>query len=167
MSLLQEWRDVAYSREVNEKNGGREFWQPYFLKESAVYEKFLAAPESQPKMTLKAFAEANDMDIFYATGFVDGINESLVNPVDLENMTEETEIDFALDLEKLYKNMVDARAEWLYELPAWEKIFPAEKRKKLYLEQKKANTVVKERKVGRNEPCPCGSGKKYKHCCGR
>ena len=22
-------------------------------------------------------------------------------------------------------------------------------------------------KVGRNEPCPCGSGKKYKQCCGR
>ncbi|MBN2429935.1 MAG: preprotein translocase subunit SecA [Acidobacteria bacterium] len=28
-------------------------------------------------------------------------------------------------------------------------------------------TVVKDRKIGRNEPCPCGSGKKYKHCCGR
>ncbi|MBQ3236998.1 MAG: preprotein translocase subunit SecA [Oscillospiraceae bacterium] len=28
-------------------------------------------------------------------------------------------------------------------------------------------TVVKKRKVGRNDPCPCGSGKKYKHCCGR
>ena len=27
--------------------------------------------------------------------------------------------------------------------------------------------VVKERTVGRNEPCPCGSGKKYKKCCGR
>jgi preprotein translocase subunit SecA len=24
-----------------------------------------------------------------------------------------------------------------------------------------------EKKVGRNDPCPCGSGKKYKHCCGR
>ncbi|TLY67427.1 MAG: hypothetical protein E6K45_05510 [Gammaproteobacteria bacterium] len=24
-----------------------------------------------------------------------------------------------------------------------------------------------ERKVGRNEPCPCGSGKKYKHCHGQ
>ena len=23
------------------------------------------------------------------------------------------------------------------------------------------------KKVGRNDPCPCGSGKKYKHCCGR
>lgn len=26
---------------------------------------------------------------------------------------------------------------------------------------------VGKRKVGRNDPCPCGSGKKYKHCCGR
>jgi SWIM/SEC-C metal-binding protein len=26
--------------------------------------------------------------------------------------------------------------------------------------------VVAEAKVGRNEPCPCGSGKKYKRCCG-
>lgn len=27
--------------------------------------------------------------------------------------------------------------------------------------------IRKERKIGRNEPCPCGSGKKYKKCCGR
>ena len=27
--------------------------------------------------------------------------------------------------------------------------------------------MQKEQKVGRNEPCPCGSGKKYKHCCAR
>lgn len=27
--------------------------------------------------------------------------------------------------------------------------------------------VRTEKKVGRNDPCPCGSGKKYKHCCGR
>ena len=26
-------------------------------------------------------------------------------------------------------------------------------------------TVVKEKKIGRNDPCPCGSGKKYKKCC--
>ena len=25
----------------------------------------------------------------------------------------------------------------------------------------------KEQKVGRNDPCPCGSGKKYKFCCGK
>ena len=32
----------------------------------------------------------------------------------------------------------------------------------------KITTVQREgKKVGRNEPCPCGSGKKYKQCCGR
>ncbi|MDY0292337.1 MAG: preprotein translocase subunit SecA [Desulfuromonadaceae bacterium] len=35
-------------------------------------------------------------------------------------------------------------------------------------EPKQPQTVVRtEEKVGRNEPCPCGSGKKYKRCCGR
>ena len=28
-------------------------------------------------------------------------------------------------------------------------------------------TVVAEKKIGRNDPCPCGSGKKYKKCCGQ
>jgi SWIM/SEC-C metal-binding protein len=28
-------------------------------------------------------------------------------------------------------------------------------------------TRVAEKKVGRNAPCPCGSGKKYKKCCGK
>ena len=28
-------------------------------------------------------------------------------------------------------------------------------------------TTIAEKKVGRNEPCPCGSGKKYKKCCGQ
>ncbi len=31
----------------------------------------------------------------------------------------------------------------------------------------KKEPVKKGAKVGRNDPCPCGSGKKYKHCCGR
>ncbi len=32
---------------------------------------------------------------------------------------------------------------------------------------KKGKTIVKGKKIGRNDPCPCGSGKKYKKCCGR
>ena len=30
-----------------------------------------------------------------------------------------------------------------------------------------AEGVLSEAKVGRNDPCPCGSGRKYKRCCGR
>ena len=34
--------------------------------------------------------------------------------------------------------------------------------------ERKQETVRRDQpKVGRNDPCPCGSGKKYKHCCGR
>ncbi len=32
---------------------------------------------------------------------------------------------------------------------------------------RKARATVGGKKVGRNDPCPCGSGKKYKHCCGK
>ena len=34
-------------------------------------------------------------------------------------------------------------------------------------EHKPVEPIKVELKVGRNEPCPCRSGKKYKHCCGR
>ena len=33
--------------------------------------------------------------------------------------------------------------------------------------EEKKKPVTKGAKVGRNDACPCGSGKKYKHCCGR
>lgn len=33
--------------------------------------------------------------------------------------------------------------------------------------QEKETSLMKKVKIGRNEPCPCGSGKKYKKCCGR
>jgi preprotein translocase subunit SecA len=31
----------------------------------------------------------------------------------------------------------------------------------------KKKPIVKGQKIGRNDPCPCGSGKKYKNCCGK
>jgi len=37
----------------------------------------------------------------------------------------------------------------------------------LELLQNPVETITVEQKVGRNEPCPCGSGKKYKKCCGQ
>ena len=100
-------------------------------------------------------------------GFLDGINESLVTPNPIETMEEDTEVSLAFDKEKLYRNMVEAKADWLYNLPQWEKIFDEETRKELYKDQRNAHTVRNTVKVGRNDPCPCGSGKKYKFCCGK
>ncbi len=72
-----------------------------------------------------------------------------------------------IDLEKLYYNMVAAKADWLYNLPQWNNLLSEERRKELYKAQKSSTTIVKGKKIGRNDPCPCGSGKKYKFCCGR
>ncbi|MCM8802671.1 MAG: SEC-C metal-binding domain-containing protein [Candidatus Omnitrophica bacterium] len=34
-------------------------------------------------------------------------------------------------------------------------------------ESNNSSILIKKEKIGRNQPCPCGSGKKYKHCCGK
>ena len=119
------------------------------------------------KGTVKELAEKYGISVMNMVGFLDGINDSLKIPNPIEEMDENTEVTLAFDKELLYKNMVDAKADWLYNLPMWDNIFTPEQKKALYLEQKKSGTVVKGKKIGRNDPCPCGSGKKYKYCCGR
>ena len=166
MGLLQEWREIAYNQEADKKQL-QKFWTEYFLIEKGIYEKLLSNPDEVVKGTVKELADKYNIDVFAMTGFLDGINDSLKVPNPIEEMEEDTVVSLAFDKELLYKNMVDAKAEWLYELPMWDEIFTPEKKKELYLEQKKSGTVVKPKKVFPNDPCPCGSGKKYKKCCGR
>ena len=166
MALLQEWREIAYSQQTDRAQL-QKFWTDYFMIEKGIYEKLLSNPKEVVKGTVKELAEKYEVEVLTMVGFLDGINDSLKVPNPIEEMDENTEVNLGYDLETLYKNMVDAKADWLYELPQWNSIFSEEKRKELYLEQKKSGTVVKGPKIGRNDPCPCGSGKKYKHCCGR
>ncbi len=166
MALLENWQKIAYNEKAD-KQELQKFWQRYFLVEKGVYEKLLVCPDEKVEGTVKELAEKYGLSILDMTGFLDGINDSLVEPNPIDTMEEDTKVSLAFDKEKLYKNMVDAKADWLYELPMWDEIFDAETKKALYLEQKKSGTVIVGKKPGRNDPCPCGSGKKYKHCCGR
>lgn len=166
MALLKKWRDMAYNETAN-KGDLQRMWTDYFQKEKEIYVQLLKNPDEKVSGTVKALAEKYDVDIMTMTGFLDGINDSLKNPNPIEEMEEDTEVSLAFDKELLYKNMVGAGADWLYELEEWEAIFDEEKRKALYREQKASTTVVKEDKVYPNDPCPCGSGKKYKKCCGK
>ena len=166
MALLQEWRDVAYSQEAD-KAQLQKFWTNYFLIEKGIYEKLLANPDEVVRGTVKDLADKFEVEVMTMVGFLDGINDSLKVQNPIEEMDENTEVNLGFDKELLYKNMVDAKADWLYELPQWDEIFTEEKKKELYKEQKKSGTIVKGAKIGRNDPCPCGSGKKYKQCCGR
>ena len=166
MALLKEWRDTAYSNEMDQ-NTATQFWGTYFELEKGIYEQLLANPDEEVKGTVKELAEKYGIEVFTMTGFLDGINDSLKEPNPIEEMEEDTVVSLAFDKEKLYKNMVAAKAEWLYELPQWNAIFTEEEQKALYRAQKNSGTIRKDKKIGRNEPCPCGSGRKYKQCCGR
>ena len=166
MGLLQDWQAVAFNENAD-RGQLQNFWSRYFAIEKSVYEKLLSNPDEVVEGTVKELAERFDIELMAMVGFLDGINESLVEANDLEDLNEDSHVSLAFDKEKLYKNMVDAKADWLYELPMWDEIFTPEKKKTLYMEQKKSGTIIKGAKVGRNDPCPCGSGKKYKFCCGR
>lgn len=116
MALLQEWRDLAYNQEAD-KNQLQKFWTDYFLIEKGIYEQLLATPDEEVKGTVKELAEKYGIQVLTMAGFLDGINDSLKVPNPIETMDENTEVSLAFDKELLYKNMVDAKADWLYELP--------------------------------------------------
>lgn len=166
MALLQEWRDWAYQYDDRTREGAQ-FWAGYFEMEMGIYKQLLADAKTVVSGTVEELAKKYEIETILMAGFLDGINDSLVTPNPIDTMEKDTEVSLDIDLEKLYYNMVAARADWLYNLEEWEPLLTKEKREELYKAQKMSTTVVNtERKVGRNEPCPCGSGKKYKKCCG-
>ena len=163
MSLYQEWVDL-YEGQTNETF--QKFWNEYSAAETKIYTELLSSPESKYEGVVKDKATELDIDIKIFMGFLDGINDSLKESLDIENIEPDTQFSLDVDYEKLYFNMLDAKADYLYTLPQWDAIFTEEKRAEITMAFKKSKTVVKEVRIGRNDPCPCGSGKKYKKCCG-
>ena len=166
MALLQQWRNKAYDEKAN-KGDLQRLWSAYFQKEKEIYAQLLKNPDETVEGSVSELADKYNIDLMTMTGFLDGINDSLKEANPIEEMDENTHVTLGFDKELLYKNMVGAGADWLYELEEWNAIFDEEKRKALYKEQKSSTTIVKGDKVYPNDPCPCGSGKKYKKCCGK
>ena len=167
MTLLENWRNLAYGDGLDDKKR-EELWSGYFAIEKGIYEQILSNPTEVVEGTVKELAEKYNTEILIMTGFLDGINESLKGYENqIETMDENTVVKIEIDPEKLYWNMVEAKAGWLYNLPQWDAILTPEKRKELYRNQKASGTVRNEQKIYPNDPCPCGSGKKYKKCCGK
>ena len=157
MSLYSKWDKMAY--QIDNQSEYEKFWGDYLPKEAKFYEYLLENNTETLKSTVKGIADQFEVDSLTVIGFLDGINTSLATEIDMETLEEDTSVELEIDFEKLYFNMLSAKADWLYELPMWDEIFTPEKKKTLYMEQKKSGTIIKGAKVGRNDPCPCGSGK--------
>jgi hypothetical protein len=166
MALFDQWSEIAYKENVD-KAQQKKMWDEFFQIEKEIYAKLLSKPDEVMEGTVRELADQFGVSLLSMTGFLDGINDSLTEKNPVETMEEDTVVALAYDKALLYKNMVAAEADWLYNLPEWDSIFDEETRKALYKEQKQSTTIVKEAKVYPNDLCPCGSGKKYKKCCGR
>ena len=164
MTLFEEWKNLI---ENQTEETFPEFWKEYSEAETKIYSDILDKPQEKVTGTLGELASKYDVRPVIFMGFLDGINTSIKKSNDFESYDEASQVEIESEPEKLFYNMLAAGADYLYGLPQWTDILGEDKMKEIAKEYKKSKTVVKGKKIGRNEPCPCGSGKKYKHCCGR
>ena len=164
MTLFEEWKDLI---ENQTEETFPEFWKEYSEAETKIYSDILDKPNEKVTGTLGDLACGYEVRPVIFMGFLDGISSSLKKENDFDNFDEQSNVEIQIEPEKLFYNMLAAGADYLYGLPQWTDILGEDKMTEIAKEYKKSKTVVKGKKIGRNEPCPCGSGKKYKHCCGR
>lgn len=164
MSLFQDWKELM---ENQTEDSFENFWKEYSETETKIYTHILENHQEHLSGTVDELVAKFQCNKTIFVGFLDGINSSLKTEMDLDAVTEETAIDLDIDFEKLFFNMLKAEAEYLFTLPAWDDVLSEEKRIEIIKEFKRSKTVHAEKKPGRNDPCPCGSGKKYKKCCGK
>ncbi len=164
MKLYEIWNNKA-SNENHEEL--KKFLTEYYEKEKKVYSKILEEQNNVVSGTIEELAKKFEMENYEFVGFIDGINESIESSVSLEELQEDSNVTLNIVWSELYKNMHKAKADWLYNLPEWENIYTEEELLKLTKEYRRNAQAVSEKEAGRNDPCPCGSGKKYKKCCGK
>jgi preprotein translocase subunit SecA len=86
-------------------------------------------------------------------------------------------IEYKIEGYKMFQEMMDAARQeiisMIYKVQVikeGEEELLQKKRNVTYGEPSRVNrssSIRKTEKIGRNDPCPCGSGKKYKKCCGK
>lgn len=163
MTLYEKWVRKAYNQKGQWE---KKVWDVYLPVEQKIYEYFLANKINTLNGTVEELSRKFNMDEVFFTGFLDGINGALDEIIDITQIDKNSTIALQFGWDNLYKKMVEYKAEHLFRLPQWSNIFTEDQQEKLYIEQKSSKTIVNATKIGRNEQCPCGSGKKYKKCCG-
>ena len=163
MNLYESWFKKAYTKDGKINN---DFWNDFMPREQKIYEYILNEKVEKIEGSLKQLCEKFDMPLEYFIGFIDGINDIQEEKIKLEEIKEDSNICININFEALYKKMVEYKADHLYNLSQWDNIFTEEQRKILFKGQRSSRTFIRDPKIERNDPCPCGSGKKYKKCCG-
>ena len=110
MNLMEQWRSVAYN-EATGKEKLQQLWAAYFQEEKEIYAQLLKNPDEVVKGTVKELADKFKVSLMTMTGFLDGINDSLVEQNPIDDLEEDTQVNLGFDKALLYKNMVAAEAD--------------------------------------------------------
>lgn len=166
MSYYSQWQAIL--NEAGNSPESEAVIKQYYELETVAYETILNNAADDYSGTAADLAKklgfGSEMSIF--VGFLDGINPSLNTALDLEVIEDATDVALKIDFRKLLWNMHEAKADWLYGLKAWNQVMSPEEQQALAKEYR-TSKIIHHEKIGRNDPCPCGSGKKYKNCCGK
>ncbi|MBQ1625600.1 MAG: SEC-C domain-containing protein [Clostridiales bacterium] len=170
MNYFESW--TKHSETVENENDYKAYISKYYELEKNAYDAILKKyPDNEDLLNGKAVELAEklgfgkeNMEIF--VGFLEGISTSLTQEYDYKSVDDDSDVALKVDYEKLYYNMRDAKAEWLFTLKSWDNVLTPEKQQEI-TKQYREDNIVHVEKIGRNDPCPCGSGKKYKKCCGK
>lgn len=165
MGLYSEWKKLVVF--FVQTKGEDEFWNELIAVEEKIIPVILKNRTVALCGTLKDLAEKFGVSSISFMGFLDGINSALKEPLDLESLEEDSDVELEIDLEKLYINLLQSDADCFYNLPEWNLIFDNKKLTDLKFKYLNGKTITNPNKIGRNDICPCGSGKKYKNCCGK
>ena len=119
MSLYSDWRNYLENLTDDQAEG---FQHDYYEQEEKLYQKLLAQYPEKIEGTFQELTEKYEFKPMIFAGFMDGINDSLNNPYKLEDLKEDTKIVLDVDFEKLYANMLEAKAPRLYNLDEWNNV---------------------------------------------
>lgn len=165
MSLFKDWtRDLE---NVKTQEDYQIFWKNYMENEIEIYKVILSKNDPIINGTVKELAERFNCTTKQIVSFLDGANDSFKQKLELDEITDDSDINAEFDFEKLLWNMHEVKADWLFNLNEWNNVLSEEKRTTIRKDHNRSKQVINDTKVGRNDPCPCGSGKKYKKCCGK
>ena len=99
MSLYQDWIDYTQNITQQEANN---FQNNYYAQEMEIYKKILDDPSNVIQGKFSELSEQFALNDIWMMAFIDGINESLKKPYDLEKIKTSSAIKLEVDLEKLY-----------------------------------------------------------------
>lgn len=144
-----------------------------WTKEEFEYAKpYLRVMDLPSTIRFREFLDAHvpdgEDDFFFADGIIDEIYDMTVSGAQLTHIIEfMDDMDMIFDLEDGEK-MISVLTNFVNNIPRWDnngwspnELVEQQTGKRLFLDED-----GKPVSVGRNDPCPCGSGKKYKKCCG-